>query len=150
MNDHQSFLDSISADPADQSRKLVFSDWLEEKGETDAAFTMRWLAKNGKWPQYREKTESGNREPEDRYRWAWWKYKNTNNMHWSANAAVSGMSGDIEGGARKSYAVLGDWVFGAVCGRLDMIRDYYFYPTAREALNHLQAGLLLLRELIEV
>jgi uncharacterized protein (TIGR02996 family) len=47
---HQAFLDDIAKSPADSTIKLIFADWLEERGESDLAFAVRWLAARGKWP----------------------------------------------------------------------------------------------------
>src|ERR1700722_13986852 len=36
MSNHQSFLDAISAQPADRNLRLIYADWLEERGDLGA------------------------------------------------------------------------------------------------------------------
>lgn len=46
----QNFIDQILAEPEEQSHKLVYSDWLEERGYSHISFALRWMAKRNKFP----------------------------------------------------------------------------------------------------
>ncbi|MGF1583451.1 MAG: TIGR02996 domain-containing protein [Gemmataceae bacterium] len=37
MSNEKSFLDAIAADPENTTIRLVYADWLEEQGRTEAA-----------------------------------------------------------------------------------------------------------------
>jgi uncharacterized protein (TIGR02996 family) len=41
MNEHDAFLRKIVEDPTDDGPRLVYADWLEERGETDRAEFLR-------------------------------------------------------------------------------------------------------------
>lgn len=50
--DREAFWAKIEENPADAACKLVFADWLEEHGEEDLAYCMRWCAGHSKCPAY--------------------------------------------------------------------------------------------------
>lgn len=60
MVDEDAFWRQIEA-AARPENKLVFADWLEEAGNSDLAFAMRWAGKRDRHPA---------RSPKGRY-WAW-------------------------------------------------------------------------------
>src|SRR5438094_91305 len=41
MSSHEAFLQAILDDPADDTRRLVYSDWLEENGDPERAELIR-------------------------------------------------------------------------------------------------------------
>ena len=41
MSDRDAFLRAIAADPADDTVRLAFADWLDEQGEADRAEFIR-------------------------------------------------------------------------------------------------------------
>jgi uncharacterized protein (TIGR02996 family) len=47
--------------PREHDRKMVFSDWLEEHGENDLAFAMRWMGKRKMYPEVAEVSTDGNK-----------------------------------------------------------------------------------------
>jgi uncharacterized protein (TIGR02996 family) len=60
----EELLETVRANPHDASAKLIYADWLGDKGEDDLAHAYRWMAQNGKWPYYRVASMMENR-------WAW-------------------------------------------------------------------------------
>lgn len=49
MTDEETFQAAIDADPTNSALRLVFADWLEERGDWRAA-GYRWMGENHKWP----------------------------------------------------------------------------------------------------
>ncbi len=49
MTDEAAFQAAIDADPANVALRLVFADWLEERGDWRAA-GYRWMGEHCKWP----------------------------------------------------------------------------------------------------
>jgi uncharacterized protein (TIGR02996 family) len=45
--ERQPFLAAIRANPEDDLTRLVYADWLEENGEPDRAYLIRWQISNG-------------------------------------------------------------------------------------------------------
>lgn len=43
------FAAALDADPSDSAARLLYADWLEERGDERAA-GYRWMAERGKWP----------------------------------------------------------------------------------------------------
>lgn len=41
MTEHEAFLDAIIADPADDTPRLMYADWLEERGNAERAEFIR-------------------------------------------------------------------------------------------------------------
>lgn len=50
MTPEQPHLDSIASDPDADFPKLVYADWLEERGRIPEAEAWRWIVTNGKKP----------------------------------------------------------------------------------------------------
>ncbi len=51
----KAFFDAIAADPGSPATKLVFADWIAERGmESDhfVELALRWCAKHNKWPRH--------------------------------------------------------------------------------------------------
>jgi uncharacterized protein (TIGR02996 family) len=67
MTPEQPHLDAISCDPDADFPKLVYADWLEERGRIPEAEAWRWIVTNGKRPEW-------NRY----YHWRWWLNHNHN------------------------------------------------------------------------
>lgn len=51
MTDEQAFLDALAADPADDTTRLVYADWLDDRGEAAKAEYLRMVV--GLVPRYR-------------------------------------------------------------------------------------------------
>lgn len=49
MTDESAFQSAFDADPTNSALRLVFADWLEERGDWRAA-GYRWMGENRKWP----------------------------------------------------------------------------------------------------
>lgn len=49
MTTEADFQRSLDLDPDNFGLRLIFADWLEERGDVRAA-GMRWMGENGKWP----------------------------------------------------------------------------------------------------
>lgn len=49
MVSEDNFQAALDADPTNSSLRLVFADWLEERGDARAE-GYRWLGRHGKWP----------------------------------------------------------------------------------------------------
>jgi uncharacterized protein (TIGR02996 family) len=49
MTDESAFQAALDADPANFALRLVFADWLEERGDRRAA-GYRWMGEQRKWP----------------------------------------------------------------------------------------------------
>lgn len=45
--DEQAFLEAIAASPSDGLQRLMFADWLEERGRDAEAEGQRWAAQYG-------------------------------------------------------------------------------------------------------
>lgn len=64
-DERERFEAMLDADPAAWHVRLAYADWLEERGEQDAADGQRWMAENNKHPY--DSTEFW--APD---RWDWW------------------------------------------------------------------------------
>ena len=66
MNERAGFLNAICREPWEDTHRLVFADWLEERGESERAMLIRWQIANGVafWrspdaPRWRNKAKRG-------------------------------------------------------------------------------------------
>ena len=62
MSDRETFWAKIKAEPDNHQVRLVFADWLDENGETELGFALRWSGFRHKFPEVTE-----------RRKWAKWE-----------------------------------------------------------------------------
>jgi len=53
-SDFKAMAASVEADPSDESRQLVFADWLAEHGEEDLEFGLRWCVARRIRPRHKK------------------------------------------------------------------------------------------------
>jgi uncharacterized protein (TIGR02996 family) len=127
VNVQDAFVRDIVANPADRTPHLIFADWLEEQGQSDLAFTYRWMAAQGHWPGERKRKLA--RKP-----WAWWRPG-------SGESAME--EEDMRDIRRCPHAVLPWLIYHAVTG--SAFTWYVYYPTWEAAVAGLEGGLTRLR-----
>lgn len=131
---------AVELAPRDQSRKLVLADWFEERGDTHWAFTMRWLAKHGRWPGPREWYQ-GRLKPfriPSSYSWCWHReYPDYTHHHLKPS----------DNGEVPRLSILPVTLFAALpdC-KLTMVRR--LYPQCALALVDLCEALAVMREVL--
>ena len=74
MPDHDAFLRMIADQPDDDGPRLVYADWLEERGDTARAEFIRVQIEAERWPEYSPRRMELERAPPS----------------WKANTAKSG------------------------------------------------------------
>jgi uncharacterized protein (TIGR02996 family) len=67
------FLRSLAAKPGDQLPRLIFADWLEDRGYHNAAAGQRWAADKGKYPKPPSKETQGSNYMSG----GWWPREST-------------------------------------------------------------------------
>jgi uncharacterized protein (TIGR02996 family) len=68
--EYDAFVAKVVAELSDPAPKLVFADWLDDRGFADLAFAYRWCGRRGKYPtevvqfgtEYRWRSETKSRK----------------------------------------------------------------------------------------
>jgi uncharacterized protein (TIGR02996 family) len=132
VNLEDAFVGDILRNPQDATPKLVYADWLDERGRPDLAFAYRWMATRGRHPGLRQR-------PRARKPWAWW-HERSLAMEYPAE------HDDIR---RSPGAFLPLLVFRAM-GPEDVLAAHAYYRTVGECVQGLANALKRLRDLVDL
>jgi uncharacterized protein (TIGR02996 family) len=72
MDDEAPFHAALDENPADIAMRLVFADWLEERGDWRAE-GYRWMGQHHKWPT--------DQRADDGLPWGWWSVADPSSIH---------------------------------------------------------------------